>query len=138
MASARSTEIEEQLAAKNRQIEELFLKGRVSEAIAAFYTEDVRYLTPDFKLLRGRAEVTEFLTAIHAQFPEVRLQPFETRGDPKRGEAVYQFANATLRPADGSAQVDAHYVALFRRVGSDWQCEMEAPAFGRMTDAAGR
>jgi hypothetical protein len=138
MTEPSLVEIERHLAEKNRRIEECFRDRRMREGVDGFYTEDVRYLTPEFQLLRGRNEVTTFLEEIRAQFSEVRLYPTETLGDPAGRRVVLQFANVQLRPADGGEMVDAHYVACFRPVGNQWLCEMEAPAFGKMTHAGDR
>jgi hypothetical protein len=126
-------QVERHLAEKNRRMEESFRDRKVREAVEDFYTDDVRYLTPDSRLLRGREEVTAFLEELRSQFSEVLLDPLETLGDPAARGVVIQFANVTLRPASGGALADGHYVACFRPIGTDWLCEMEAPAFGKMT-----
>ena len=133
MSSKTLDEVERLLSLKNQKIEELFNSGRVREGVREFYTEDIRYLTTDFRLLRGHDQVVEFLEQIRTQFSEVYLEPVETLGDPAGRRTVLQFVNVRLQPAAGGEMGYAHYVASFRPAGSDWLCEMEAPVFGRMT-----
>lgn len=125
--------VETRIAEKNQLIEQRWREGKLAQGVTEFYTEDVRYLTTDFRMLHGRAQVVEFLQQIMSQFREVRLLPIETLGNPTGRRVVMQFANVQLHPRETSEPiVDAHYVAAFRPVGNDWLCEMEAPVFGKM------
>jgi hypothetical protein len=126
-------EVERLLSGKNQRIERLFNSGRLREGVQEFYTQDVRYLSTDFRLLRGHDQVVEFLEQIRTQFSELRLEPVETLGDAAGRRTVLQFVNVSMQPVAGGETAYAHYVACFRPVGDDWLCEMEAPVFGRMT-----
>jgi hypothetical protein len=123
------------LASKNRRLEDFFNSGRLREGVQEFYTRDVRYLTTDFRLLRGHDRIVEFLEQIRAGFDGLRLEPVETLGDPAGRRTVLQFTNVTMRIIASGEPAYAHYVACFRPVGDDWLCEMEAPVFGRITDS---
>jgi hypothetical protein len=125
--------IEQLLASKNRRLEDFFNSGRLREGVREFYTDDVRYLTTDFRLLHGHDPIVEFLEQIRAAFDGLRLEPVETLGDPAGRRTVLQFTNVTMRAVASGEPTYAHYVACFRPVGNDWLCEMEAPVFGRIT-----
>jgi ketosteroid isomerase-like protein len=128
-------EIERDLEKKNRLIERQFFDGQIKKAVEDFYTDDVRYLTPDLRLLRGHEQVTAFLKELRQTFEAVSLTPMETYSGLAARELVFQFVNATIKPANGEEEENIHYVAAFRRVGADWLCEMEVPAFGKITAA---
>jgi hypothetical protein len=130
--------IEQLLASKNRRLEDYFNSGRMREGVREFYTPDVRYLTTDFRLLRGHERIVEFLERIREGFDGLRLEPVETLGDPAGRRTVLQFTNVTMRAIPSGEPTYAHYVASFRPVGDDWLCEMEAPVFGRITDSGDR
>ncbi|HVY81343.1 MAG TPA: nuclear transport factor 2 family protein [Steroidobacteraceae bacterium] len=121
-------DVERALERKYALCEELFKAGDMARAVRELYTENVCYLTGDLRLLRGRAELTAFFEAIHAQIGAVHVEPVLTYGDPDT--VVYQFCNTTRRMAGSDQIVRAHYVAAFRRVGDDWLMEMEVPALG--------
>jgi len=121
-------EVEQVLEQKYAASEQMFKAGAMEEAVRELYTEDVRYLTGDLKLLHGHAQLTAFFKAIHSQIGEVHVEPVLTYGDPDT--VVYQFCNTTRRMTGSDQIARAHYVAAFRRIGNDWLMEMEVPALG--------
>lgn len=130
--------VAQQLAGKNQRLEDYFNSGRMREGVREFYTRDVRYLTTDFRLLRGHDPIVEFLEQIRTGFDSLRLEPVETLGDPAGRRTVLQFTNVTMRAIATGEPAYAHYVASFRPEGDEWLCEMEAPVFGRITDSGNR
>jgi hypothetical protein len=102
----------------------------MDRAVRELYTENVRYLTGDLTILRGREALTRFFSAIQAQIAEVHVEPVLTYGDPVGTGVVYQFCNTVRTLANSDQVARAHYIAAFRRVGEDWLCEMEVPALG--------
>lgn len=126
-------DIEALLNQKYARSEQLFKEGNMRAAVDELYTEDIYYLTGDLRILRGKAELIEMLTAIQESIAEVHVEPVLTFGKPDNTGLVYQFCNTSRRLADGEI-ARAHYIAAFRKVGDDWLCEMEVPALGAIRE----
>jgi len=110
--------------------EALFRQGDMRSVVDDLYTEDAQYVTPRLRVLRGREAIFAFFEAIKREIGEVKVYPVCLWGDPQR--VVYQLCNTVRRaPGDGAVS-HAHYIAAFRKVGTDWLCEMEVVAPGHI------
>ncbi|MEP7245467.1 MAG: hypothetical protein ABI885_17580 [Gammaproteobacteria bacterium] len=124
-------ETEQAIARANRQAEALFAQGEMNEVAKAYYTEDSCYVTPDQKILRGRAAIAEFLTEVSRSVgaTRLRLEPLITCSSFPHGGYAYQVGNGILVRSDGQ-EIGTHYLCIFRKVGQEWFCETDMSNFG--------
>ena len=123
-------EISGLLDRKYRRGEAMFRSGDMAGAVHDLYADDVYYLTPDLRVLKGREAIVTFFEAIKFDIGEVTVSSVCLWGDP--GGTVYQLCNTERRAPSSGAVTHAHYIAAFRQVGEDWLCEMEVVAAGHI------
>lgn len=126
MRAEADLEIERALERTNRRAEAAFAKGDMAQVVEAYYTEAARYITPDHKIIRGRAEIARYLRtvadAVNAK--AIRLITLVTCAQGADATQAYQIGNGMIALQDGT-ELGTHYLCIFRKVGTDWLCETE-------------
>ena len=124
-------QIVQQLHAIGKKSDEAFLKGDAA-ALAAFYTEDVVYVTAT-ETIRGRQALERYFAE---QFQEVRYSSHETKYDPTSPHHIGTDSNAVWENGEwsgtiflqgedcGPHQLRGYFSSVEVREGDTWKIRM--------------
>ena len=114
-----------------RLAEQQFRRVDMLEMLRHFYTADARYITPDHKVLQGHDQIAAYIQNVSDELGAVglRLSTLDTRScGADRG---YVIGNGTFVLKDG-AELESHYLCIFREEGGNWLCETEMAGLDRL------
>ncbi len=89
--------------------------------VASFYTEDAELIPPDEPTVKGRANIEAcFRRNFDGGVTSLQLQPTESA---LAGTQAFEAGTSTvtIRGDTGPQTVTGRYLAVFKRVGSDWK-----------------
>ena len=106
------------IEATNAQFMEAFSQSDAA-GVAACYTEDAKFLSPNSEIVGGREAVQEAIQGlIDAGIKGLRLEATEVEG---HGDTAHEVGTYTLMGEDGQTMDQGKYIVIWKKVGDEWK-----------------